>query len=40
MLVRLANLLLEAIRPQPGTTAAVGYRESPDRAFYRPGPLA
>lgn len=40
MLVRLANLLLEAIRPQPGTTEAVGYRESPERAFYRPGPLA
>jgi hypothetical protein len=40
MLVRLANLLLEAIRPQPGAGEPGGFRESPDRAFYRPGPLA
>ena len=39
-LVRLADLLLEAIRPQPGTPEPVGYRESPGREFYRPGPLA
>jgi hypothetical protein len=40
LLVRLADLLLEAIRPQPGAAEAVGFRESPERAFYRPGPLA
>ena len=39
-LVRLADLLLEAIRPQPGAPEPVGYRDSPGRAFYRPGPLA
>ncbi|WP_438854608.1 YqaJ viral recombinase family protein [Agromyces sp. M3QZ16-3] len=38
-LVRLAGMLLEAIRPQPGGTepSRVG---GPDRSFYRPGPLA
>jgi hypothetical protein len=40
MLVRLAGLLLEAIRPEPGEPEQVGFRESPGRAFYRPGPLA
>lgn len=40
LLVRLADLLLEAIRPQPGAAESVGFRESPERAFYRPGPLA
>lgn len=39
-LVRLADLLLEAIRPQPGAAEVTGFRESPERAFYRPGPLA
>ena len=39
-LVRLADLLLEAIRPEPGTPEPVGFRESPGREFYRPGPLA
>ncbi|MFC9918532.1 YqaJ viral recombinase family protein [Agromyces binzhouensis] len=38
-LVRLAGMLLEAIRPQsPGEPARVG--GGADRSFYRPGPLA
>ncbi|GAA1055318.1 hypothetical protein GCM10017608_24390 [Agromyces luteolus] len=39
-LVRLAGMLLEAIRPQPGSAEPARVGGAPDRSFYRPGPLA